>query len=144
VGTDFVLLDRVRGSFPSAAAVRAAAALRGKLDLPAPVANVDALVVRGQRLVCELAGWLTGRGLGVIEMSLALAHERYVGVAPAERHLVGFRAGRSGARARALDLGAARAAGARRVARAVEGITLASDGSAPLGSRNLGLLPATT
>jgi hypothetical protein len=44
------------------------------------VENIEALAFAVNRLVHELAGWLTGRGLGVIELALALAHERYIGV----------------------------------------------------------------
>jgi len=82
VGTDFVLLlDRIRGLVPQVRPLFVPPPrYAGKLDLPAPVANVDALVFAVNRLVCELTGWLKGRGLGVIEMSLALAHERYVSV----------------------------------------------------------------
>ena len=110
----------------------------GKLDLPAPVANVDALAFAVNRLVFELAGWLTGRGLGVTTMSLALAHERYVGVgatsvrislaAPAREpaHLISV-----------LRERLARVA----LPAPVEAITLSSEAIAPLASRNLGLLP---
>ncbi len=144
VGADFVaLLDRVRGLIPE---------LRppfvpppryaGKLDLPAPVASVDALAFAVNRLVLELAGWLTGRGLGVTEMSLALAHERYVRVAtgvPATN--VSF-ALAVPAREPAHLVAVLRERLARVVLPApVEAITLASEATAPLAGRNLGLLP---
>ncbi len=114
----------------------------GALALPAPVASAEALAFAVNRLVHELAGWLLGRGLGVIELSLALAHERYVGVktgvaattvrfalaAPAREpeHLIGV-----------LRERLARIA----LPAAVETITLASEATAPLAGRNLGLLP---
>ena len=124
VGEDFVaLLDRVRGLVPELRPLFVPPPrYAGKLDLPAPVANVDALAFAVNRLVFELAGWLTGRGLGVTEMSLALAHERYVGIATGvRRHHRQLRARGAGARARASHRGAARAAGARRAARAGRG-----------------------
>ena len=144
VGTDFVdLLDRIRGVAPEVRPLFVPPPrYTGKLDLPAPVANVEALVFVVNRLVFELAGWLTGRGLGVIEMSLELAHERYVGVttgigatsvcfslaAPAREpaHLVSVLRDRLGRVALPAP---------------VEAITLASEAIAPLASRNLGLLP---
>ncbi|MBA3776112.1 MAG: DNA polymerase Y family protein, partial [Betaproteobacteria bacterium] len=49
-----------------------------RLDLPAPVHEVEALTFGVNRLVQELATWLTARGLGVVRLRLALAHERYV------------------------------------------------------------------
>jgi len=88
VGADFVAtLDRARGlaADPRPPFVPPPRYER-KLDLPAPVANVDALAFATNRLTHELAGWLAGRGLGIVEMSLSLAHERYVGVkVPPER-----------------------------------------------------------
>ena len=87
VGTDFVdLLDRIRGLAPEVRPLFVPPPrYTGKLDLPAPVANVEALAFAVNRLVFEMAGWLTGRRLGVIAMSLTLAHERYVGVATGVR-----------------------------------------------------------
>jgi protein ImuB len=144
VGADFVaLLDRVRGLVhdprpPFVPPPR----YTGKIDLPAPVENAEALAFAVNRLVHELAGWLSGRGLGVVEMSLALAHERYVGVktgvpvttvrfalaAPAREpaHLVAV------LRERLAHVA---------LPAAVEAITLASLATAPLAGRNLGLLP---
>ena len=144
VGADFVaLLDRVRGLVPEPRPPFVPPPrYAGKLDLPAPVASVDALAFAVNRLVLELAGWLTGRGLGVTEMSLALAHERYVGVAtgvPATT--VGF-ALAVPAREPAHLVAVLRERLARVVLPApVEAITLASKATAPLASRNLGLLP---
>ena len=81
VGADFIaFLDRARGLVadprpPFVPPPRYA----GKIALPAPVENIEALAFAVNRLVHELSGWLTGRGLGVIELVLALAHERYIG-----------------------------------------------------------------
>jgi protein ImuB len=90
VGTDFVAtLDRARGLVPDPQPPFVPPPrYEGRLDLPAPVANVEALAFATNRLVHELAGWLNGRGLGVIEMSLSLAHERYAGVKPPDRKSV--------------------------------------------------------
>ena len=146
VGADFVaLLDRVRGLIPD---------LRppfvppprytGKLDLPAPVASVDALAFAVNRLVLELAGWLTGRGLGVTEMSLALAHERYVRVAtgvPATN--VSF-ALAAPAREPAHLVAVLRERLARIVLPApVEAITLASEATAPWPAATSDCSPGT-
>ncbi|MDH5265696.1 MAG: DNA polymerase Y family protein [Betaproteobacteria bacterium] len=142
VGADFVaVLDRVRGLVPEPRPPFVPPpGYAGKLDLPAPVASVDALAFAVNRLVLELAGWLTGRGLGVVEMSLALAHERYVRVAtgvPAT--VVGF-ALAAPAREPAHLVAVLRERLARIVLPApVEVITLASQATAPLASRNLGL-----
>jgi len=144
VGADFViLLDRVRDLIPDPRPPFVPPPrYTGKLDLPAPVASVDALAFAVNRLVLELAGWLTGRGLGVTEMSLALAHERYVRVAtgvPATT--VGF-ALAVPAREPAHLVAVLRERLARVVLSApVEAITLMSKVTAPLASRNLGLLP---
>ena len=144
VGTGFVAtLDRARGLVPDPQPPFVPPPrYEGRLDLPAPVANVEALAFATNRLVHELAGWLAGRGLGIQEMSLALAHERYVGA-------------RTGVPATTIRF--ALAAPARepshlfavlreRLARvtlpaSVEGLALASEITAPLVGRNLGLLP---
>jgi protein ImuB len=47
-----------------------------KLELPHPVHDAEALGFALQRLVHELCEWLSARGLGVVSLSLALAHER--------------------------------------------------------------------
>ena len=144
VGVDVVaILDHVRGLIPE---------LRppfvppprytGKLDLPAPVTSADALAFAVNRLVFELAGWLTGRGLGVAEMSLALAHERYVGVATGVPATTVSFALATPAREPAHLVAVLRERLARIVLPApVEAITLTSKATAPLASRNLGLLP---
>jgi len=144
VGEDFVgLLDRVRGLVPD---------LRppfvpppryaGKLDLPAPVATADALVFAVNRLVFELAGWLTGRGLGVTEMSLALAHERYAGIATGVSATIASFALAAPAASPAHLIAVLRERLARVVLPApVEAITLTTVATAPLAGRSLGLLP---
>ena len=47
-----------------------------KLELPAPVHDVEALAFAVHRLVQELAAWLLARGLGATTLVLALSHER--------------------------------------------------------------------
>jgi protein ImuB len=81
VGADFVaLLDRVRGYVPDPRVPFVPAPrYLGKIELPVPVDSIEALVFAVNRLVHELTGWLSGRGQGVIEMSLTLAHERHTG-----------------------------------------------------------------
>ena len=144
VGADFVaLLDRVRGLIPELRPSFVPPPIYvGKLDLPAPVASVDALAFAVNRLVLELAGWLTGRGLGVVEMSLALAHERYVRVATGVPATTAGFALAAPAREPAHLVAVLRERLARIVLPApVEAITLTSKATAPLASRNLGLLP---
>ena len=112
-----------------------------RLELPAPVHDVEALGFGVQRLVQELATWLTARGLGVVRLSLALAHERYVRQRGMPETVVPFALG-APARMPAHLLGVLRERLARvALPAAVEAITLASDETAPLAGRNLGLLP---
>jgi protein ImuB len=144
VGADFVtFLDRVRGLVadprpPFMPPPRYA----GKIELPAPVENVEALAFAVNRLVHELSGWLTGRGLGVIELALALAHERYIGVKtgiPATHVRFALAAP---AREHAHLIAVLRERLARVALPApVESITLTTLTTASLASRNLGLLP---
>jgi len=47
----------------------------GQLELPAPVAEVEALLFGVKRLVAELAGFLHGRGAGVTRLRCDLVHE---------------------------------------------------------------------
>jgi protein ImuB len=144
VGEDFVvLLDRARGLVPELRPLFAPPPrYTGKLDLPAPVANADALAFAVNRLVFELAGWLTGRGLGVAEMSLALAHERYVGVTTGVCATAVRIALAAPAREPAHLIAVLRERLVRVVLPApVEAITLASEATAPLAGRNFGLLP---
>ncbi len=144
VGADFItLLDRARGlaADPRPPFVPPSR-YEGKLDLPAPVTSVEALAFATNRLVHELTGWLNGRGLGVIEMTLALAHERYVGVkigVPATTLRFALAAP---AREPAHLVAVLRERLARVALPApVEAIALASEVTATLGGRNLGLLP---
>ena len=144
VGADFVAtLDRAQGliadpRLPFVPPPRYA----GTLLLPAAVESVEALAFAVNRLVHELAGWLLGRGRGVVAMSLTLAHERHAAV----------RAGTPETRVRFALAAPARepahlvAVLRERLARVVlpapvVAIVLASEETAPLPSRNLGLLP---
>jgi len=144
VGGDFLdTLDRARGRVPdSRLPFVPPPRYAGKLELPTAVESVEALVFAVNRLVQELAGWLRGRGLGVLRLSLSLAHERWA-------------VGRDGARS--TDVPFALAAPVRdaahlavvlreRLARValpapVVAMTLTSVETAPLAGRNLGLLP---
>jgi protein ImuB len=47
----------------------------GQLELPAPVAEVEALLFGVKRLIAELAGFLHGRGAGVTQLRCDLVHE---------------------------------------------------------------------
>ena len=169
VGADFIAtLDRALGlaADPRPSFVPPAR-YEGKLDLPAPVANVEALAFATNRLTHELAGWLAGRGLGIVEMSLTLAHERHADVkVPPERRFAPLPpkgqsalgrpdSAQTGAPATAIRIRLATPAREpahlitvlrERLARValpapIEAIALASEVSAPLGGRNLGLLP---
>ena len=112
-----------------------------RLALPAPVDNVEALGFGVNRLVHELAGWLLARGLGVVRLSLTLAHERYVRERGTPPSIATFRLG-APARATAHLHGVLRERLARVTLPApVEAIVLTSDETAPLAGRNLGLLP---
>ena len=112
-----------------------------RLELPAPVVDVDALAFAQNRLVHELAAWLTARGLGAVRLTLTLAHEHYLkrrGITPTE---VPFRLG-APARMVAHLNGVLRERLARvELPAPVEALTLATDETAPLAGRNLGLLP---
>ena len=144
VGAGFVsLLDRARGLAPDPRPPFVPSPVyRGALALPSPVANAEALTFATNRLVHELAGWLQGRGLGVIEMSLSLAHERYVGVRMGVPATVVRIALAAPAREHAHLVAVLRERLARVALPApVEAIALASVATAPLAGRNLGLLP---
>jgi protein ImuB len=69
-----------------------------RLALPAPIDKRRALGFGVNRLVSELAGWLLARGLGVVRMSLALVHERYVRDRGTPPSIATFRLGAPGAR----------------------------------------------
>ncbi|MEP7183426.1 MAG: DNA polymerase Y family protein [Betaproteobacteria bacterium] len=143
-GAGFVaLLDRARGLVPDPRPPFVPPPRYvGTLALPAPVANVEALAFAVNRLVHELAGWLLGRGLGVIELSLSLAHERYVGVKTGVA-ATGVRFALASPAREPAHLSAVLRERLARVAlpAAVESIALASEATAPLAGRNLGLLP---
>ena len=143
-GPDFVAtLDRARGWLadprpPFVPPPR----YEGRLELPVAVEDVEALAFALNRLVHELAGWLEGRGLGVVALELALAHERHVAI----------RSGTAATHVRFALNGPARAPAhlvavlRERLARVtlpapVVALALASDETAPLAGRNLGLLP---
>ena len=112
-----------------------------KLDLPAPVRDAQALGFGVNRLVQELATWLTARGLGVTRLQLTLAHERYLRQRGLPATVVPFALG-APARMPAHLLNVLRERLARVTLPApVESITLTSEGTAPLPGRNLGLLP---
>lgn len=111
------------------------------LSLPAPVESVEPLQFAVNRLVGDFADWLTARGLGALRMSLALVHERYVRDRETPPTVATFALG-APARTPAHLATVLRERLARVVLPApVEAITLASDETAPLASRNLGLLP---
>jgi len=144
VGADFLLLlDRVCGRAadprpPFLPPPR----YTGKIELPAPVENIEVLAFAVNRLVHELSGWLTGRGLGAIELELALAHERHV------REKTGMPATnvRFALAAPTREHAHLIAVLRERLARValpapVESIVLATLTTAPLAGRNLGLLP---
>ena len=112
-----------------------------KLPLPAPVDDVEALGFGVNRLVNDFAGWLLARGLGAVRMSLSLIHERYVRDRGTPPTIATFALG-APARTPAHLHTVLRERLARVVLPApVEAIVLTSDETAPLASRNLGLLP---
>jgi protein ImuB len=112
-----------------------------RLELPVPVADVEALAFAVNRLVHELAAWLSARGLGAVRLTLTLTHEHYLqqrGVAPTQ---VPFTLG-TPARMPAHLIGVLRERLARVALPApVEALILESEETAPLAGRNLGLLP---
>jgi protein ImuB len=94
-----------------------------------------------QRLVHEFSGWLTARGLGVVRLTLSLAHERHVRQRGIPATVVPFALG-APARTPAHLTGVLRERLARlELPAPVEAVTLRSDETAPLAGRNLGLLP---
>ncbi len=111
------------------------------LELPAPVHDVEALQFGVHRLVQELSAWLTARGLGVVRLTLTLAHERYLRQRGLPATTITFALG-APARLPAHLLAVLRERLARLALPApVEAITLTSAETAPLSGRNLGLLP---
>ena len=135
-------LDRALGLVPDPrASFVPAPRFTSRLELPAPVHDAEALGFGVQRLVQELATWLTARGLGVARLTLTLAHERHVRQRGTPATVVPFALG-APARLPAHLLGVLRERLARVALPApVETITLASDETAPLSGRNLSLMP---
>jgi protein ImuB len=112
-----------------------------KLDLPSPVHDTEALGFGVNRLVQELATWLTARGLGVTRLKLTLAHESYLRQRGLPATGVSFALG-APARMPAHLSGVLRERLARVTLPApVESIVLVSEETAPLLGHNLGLLP---
>ena len=113
----------------------------GRLDLPAPAHDVEALAFGVQRLVRDLADWLNARGLGAVRLTLVLDHERYLRQRGVPATEVPFALG-APARTPSHLMGVLRERLARVTLPApVEAMTLRSDETAPLAGRNLGLLP---
>jgi protein ImuB len=112
-----------------------------RLPLPVPADDVEAVGFAVNRLVHDFSSWLLARGLGAMRMSLSLVHERYVrerGTLPTVATFA------FGAPARAPShLHAVLRERLARVAlpAPVEAVVLASEETAPLAGRNLGLLP---
>ena len=136
-------LDRAAGRVPDPRQAYAPPPhFTSKLELPAPVHDAEALGFAVHRLVQELAGWLVARGLGVVSMSLVLAHEHALvrhrdSPATAARFALG-----APSRAPRHLMHVLRERLARLVLPApVAAIALASEEVAPLAGRNLGLLP---
>jgi len=134
-------LDRALGRTPDARLpYEPPPRFEARLPLPAPADNAEALGFALHRLVLQLSHWLTARGLGVTRLTLTLRHERHVharGIAPT---VVPFALG-APARAIAHLAGVLRERLARVALPApVEALHLASDETAPLAGRNLGLL----
>jgi protein ImuB len=144
VGPDFVdALDRARGRVPDPREPFVPPPrYRGRLELPSSIENVESLAFALNRLVHELAGWLLARGLGVTRLTLGLVYERYaVGRRAPARSDVPFALA-----APAREVAHLNSVLRERLARValkapVVAIALASDETAPLPGRNLGLLP---
>ena len=144
VGTEFVAsLDRARGHCPDPRTPFVPPPRYvGRLELPAAIEDVAALSFAVNRLVCELCGWLLGRGLGILELVLDLVHERHAmraGGAPATR-------ARFALAAPSREPAHLTAVLRERLARValpapVVAIALSSEVTSALPSRSLGLLP---
>ncbi|MEO5701448.1 MAG: DNA polymerase Y family protein [Casimicrobiaceae bacterium] len=144
VGASFVeRLDHARGrSADPQVPFVPAARFRGRLVLPVPVGDVEALGFALNRLVHELATWLLGRGLGVSTLNLDLEHERYVATRTGTVATTVPFALASPARDATHLLAVLRERLGRVVLPApVESMELSSAITAPLAGRNLGLLP---
>ena len=69
-------VDRARGMLPDPRPpFMPPERYHGQLELPAPVAEAEALLFGIKRLVVELAGFLQGRGAGVTRLRCDLVHE---------------------------------------------------------------------
>ena len=113
----------------------------GRLELPAPAHDVEALSFGVQRLVRDLADWLNARGLGALRLTLVLDHERYLRQRGLPATEVPFALG-APTRMPSHLLGVLRERLSRVTLPApVEAMILRSDETAPLAGRNLGLLP---
>jgi protein ImuB len=136
------LVDRTLGRIPDARAPYVPpACFAARLPLPALVEDIEALGFGVQRLVQQLAGWLEGRGLGVVRLALTLVHERHMRARGTPSTTVAFALG-----APARDATHLLAVLRERLVRValpapVEAIALATEETAPLAGRNLGLLP---
>jgi protein ImuB len=143
VGTAVVdALDRALGRVPDARLpYEPPPRFEARLALPAPADDAQALGFALHRLVLQLSQWLTARGLGVTRLTLTLGHERYVHARGVEPTVVPFALG-APARALAHLTGVLRERLVRVALPApVETLHLASDETAALAGRNLGLLP---
>ena len=136
------LLDQALGTAPDPrASFVPPPRFMGRLDLPAPVRDVEALGFGVQRLVRDLSDWLLARGLGAMRLTLSLDHERYLRRRGLPATQVPFALG-APARMPSHLLGVLRERLARVALPApVEAIALASEETAPLPGRNLGFLP---
>jgi len=113
----------------------------GRLELPAPAHDVEALSFGVQRLVRDLADWLNARGLGALRLTLVLDHERYLRQRGLHATEVPFALG-APTRMPSHLMGVLRERLSRVTLPApVEAMILRSDETAPLAGRNLGLLP---
>ena len=113
-----------------------------RLELPAPVHDVEALGFAVNRLVQALASWLLARGLGVVELSLALSHERVLVRQHDSAHTPARIALAAPSRTPKHLMHVLRERLARLSLPApVAAIALATETVAPLTGRNLGLLP---
>jgi protein ImuB len=106
------------------------------------VQDVEVLAFAVNRLVQELAAWLLARGLGVVAMTLALAHERaFVRDRDSPCTLARFALGAPSRTPSHLSLVLRERLVRVALPAPVAGIALASESVAPLAGRNAGLLP---
>ena len=113
-----------------------------RLELPAPVHDVEGLTFAVHRLVLELSAWLLSRGLGVTVVSLALSHERALvrhrdSPATQARFALGAPSRTPKHLMQVLEERLARLS----LPAPVAALGLASESVAPLAGRNLRLLP---